>query len=61
MNGGNVMNMKYAVEQSAIAQACPDNKIEDVWEVVRTMELPQSQKHLDNDVFYAMRELGLAR
>lgn len=55
------MNMQLAVEQSAIAQSCPEDRVDDVWQFVRRLEYPQSQKHLDNDVFYAMRELGLAR
>ncbi len=61
MKGVDVMDIRYAVEQSAVAQLCPPDRVDDVWEVVRTMELPQSQKQLDNDVFYALRELGLAR
>lgn len=55
------MDIRFAVEQSALAQLCPEDRVDDVWEVVHTMELPQSQKQLDSDVFYALRKLGLAR
>lgn len=61
MKGVDVMDIRFAVEQSALAQLCPEDRVDDVWEVVHTMELPQSQKQLDSDVFYALRKLGLAR
>lgn len=54
------MNIKEEVVKSAIKQECPANRVEDVWESVRTLELPQSQQQLDRDVFLAMREMGLA-
>jgi len=54
------MNIKEEVIKSAIKQECPVDRIEDVWESVRTLELPQSQQQLDRDVFLAMREMGLA-
>ncbi len=54
------MNIKEEVVKSAIKQECPANRVDDVWESVRTLELPQSQNQLDRDVFLAMREMGLA-
>ncbi len=53
------MDMRSMVAESAIKQQCPPNKIDDVWTVVRKLEFPTTYKHIDNDVFYAMKELGL--
>lgn len=57
--GVEVVDIRFAVEQSAIAQMCPEDRIDDVWDVIHTMELPQSQKQIDNDVLYVMHGLGL--
>lgn len=54
------MNIKEEVAKSAIKQGCPEDRVDDVWEAVRTLELPQSQQQLYRDVFLAMREMGLA-
>lgn len=54
------MNIKKEVARSAIKQQCPPDRVEEVWNSVRTLELPQSQQQLDRDVFLAMREMGLA-
>lgn len=59
MKGVDVMDIRYAVEQSAVAQLCPPDRVDDVWEIVKIFEFPESQHQLDSDVAYALRALGL--
>lgn len=54
-----VMDMRAAVIDSALEHGCPEDKVILVWDAIAPMEAPQSQKHLDNDVLYVMKTLGL--
>mgnify|MGYP007003537046 FL=1 len=52
--------MRIVVNESAIKQGCPEDRLFDVWHIVHALEAPQSQKQVDSDVHYALTELGLA-
>lgn len=54
-----MMDMRAAVIDSALEQGCPEDKVILVWDAIASMEAPQSQKHLDNDVEYILKSLGL--
>ncbi len=59
MSDFDVRDIRLAVQLSAAEQLCPEDMVDDVWEIVKVFEFPESQHQLDSDVAYALRALGL--
>lgn len=50
--------VRRLVDETAIENGCPTDRLDDVWAVVSSLELPMTKKHLENDVLFAMGKIA---
>lgn len=49
--------VRRLVNEVAIENGCPTDRLDDVWAVVSSLELPMTKRHLEDDVLFALSRI----